>query len=133
MAPPAGSRASRLAVHGRVGERAAAAWLEARGYRVLARNVRSRFGEIDLVARQAGLVVFVEVKARIGQGFGHPSEAVVARKQRRLARLAARFLQANGLGSCPVRFDAVAVLLGPRGQVVAIEHIPDAFQVEGAP
>lgn len=133
MAPPAGSRASRLAACGQAGERAAAAWLEARGYQVLARNVRTRVGEIDLVARQAGLVVFVEVKARTGQGFGHPSEAVVARKQRRLARLAAQFLQANGLGSCPVRFDAVAVRFDSRGQVVAIEHIPDAFQVQGAP
>jgi putative endonuclease len=132
MVRPAGSRTPRPAIRGQAGERAAAEWLEARGYQVLARNVRTRFGEIDLVARSGGLVVFVEVKTRTGQGFGHPSEAVVARKQHRLAQLAARFLQAHGLDRCPVRFDAVAVLLGPSGRVLAIEHTPDAFRVEGA-
>ncbi len=112
---------------GATGEAAAAAWLETRGYRVLARNVRSRAGEIDLVARQADLVVFVEVKSRTGEAFGHPSEAIVGRKQRRIARLADAFLQAHRLHRCAVRFDAMAVRLGRDGEVLEIEHIPDAF------
>jgi putative endonuclease len=114
---------------GAAGESAAASWLEAHGYRVLARNVRSRGGEIDLVARLADLVVFVEVKSRTSAAFGHPSEAIVGRKQRRLARLASAFLQSHRLDRCAVRFDAMAVRLGREGEVVEIEHIPDAFQV----
>jgi putative endonuclease len=114
---------------GTAGESAAAAWLEAHGYLLLARNVRSRAGEIDLIARQADLVIFVEVKSRTGVAFGHPREAIAARKQRRIAHLAAAFLQSHRLDRCAVRFDAIAVRLGREGEVLEIEHIPDAFQV----
>lgn len=112
---------------GAAGEAAAAAWLETRGLRVLARNVRSRAGEIDLVAREGDLVVFVEVKSRTGAAFGHPAEAIVAHKQRRIARLALAYLRAHRLEGCAVRFDAVAVQLSRDGEVLEIEHIPDAF------
>lgn len=122
MAPP-----SRQTL-GALGEAAAAAWLEAQGYQVLARNVRTRYGEIDLVARSGAIVVFVEVKSRTSARYGHPSEAIVARKQRRLVRLAAAALQHLGLHGRAVRFDAVAVHLDRRGTVVDLEHTPDAFQ-----
>ncbi len=111
------------------GEAAASAWLTAHGYEVLDRNVRTRFGEIDLVARRMGVVVFVEVKSRTSTGFGHPGEAVAGRKQRRLARLASAYLSSRGLQGCAVRFDVIAVLATGSGQVASIEHIPDAFQV----
>lgn len=114
---------------GAAGESAAAAWLEAHGYRVLARNVRSRAGEIDLIARQADLVIFVEVKSRTTAAFGHPAEAIMGQKQRRIARLASAYLQVHRLDRCAVRFDAMAVRLGPGGEVLEIEHIPDAFRV----
>ncbi len=116
---------------GAAGEDAAAAWLEARGYQILARNVRSRYGEIDLVVRLGGVVVFVEVKSRTSARFGHPAEAVAARKQRRLAHLAAAYLQGAGLEGCEVRFDAIAVRLGRSGHIFGIEHFPDAFQAGG--
>jgi putative endonuclease len=118
-------------VLGSEGETAAAGWLEARGYQILARNVRTRAGEIDLVADQDGLVVFVEVKSRTSARFGHPGEAVVARKQRRLTRLAAAFLQAHNLLRRSVRFDVIAVHCDPTGRVREIEHVPDAFSLEG--
>lgn len=113
---------------GAAGEAAAAAWLEARGYQVLARNVRTRYGEIDLVARSGSLVVFVEVKSRTSLRYGHPAEAIARHKRRRLARLAAACLHRFGLEHCTVRFDAIAVRLDGRAHVAAIEHIPDAFQ-----
>src|SRR5579872_3795991 len=72
---------------GRAGEDLAAAWYEARGYAVVARNWRSAGGEIDLVARRGRLVVIVEVKARSSDRFGHPAEAVMRDKQLRLRRL----------------------------------------------
>lgn len=113
---------------GEAGEAAAAAWLEARGYRVVARNVRTRHGEIDLVARLGDVVVFVEVKSRTSARFGHPADAIVPWKQHRLALLAATYLHRVGLEDSAVRFDAIAVRLDPGGRVVEIEHIPDAFR-----
>lgn len=114
---------------GAAGEAAAAVWLEARGYRVLARNVRTRYGEIDLVAQLGSLVVFVEVKSRTGERFGHPADAIVPWKQHRLAHLAVAYLHRRGLERCTVRFDAIAVHLDASGSIKEIEHIPDAFRV----
>lgn len=111
----------------RRGEAAAAAWAEARGWRLLQRNYRCRLGEIDLVARDGDTLVFVEVKARRGSGFGEPGEAVDGRKQARLARVARHFLLASGLGGAPCRFDVAAVRVGPRGEA-AVEWISDAFR-----
>jgi len=113
---------------GAAGEAAAVAWLEAHGHQVLARNVRTRWGEIDVVAQVGSLVIFVEVKSRTTLAYGHPAEAIVTEKQRRLARLSAAWLQRRGLQHCPVRFDAIAVRVDANGAVLALEHIPDAFQ-----
>lgn len=112
---------------GALGEEAAAAWLESQGYAILTRNLRARSGEVDLIARNGDVVVFVEVKTRSGQGYGHPAEAVVAAKQRRLVRAAAAFLVWGGFEGCCVRFDIIGVHMHPGGRVLAIEHITDAF------
>jgi putative endonuclease len=112
---------------GAAGEAAAAAWLEGNGYEIIARNVRTRFGELDLVARQRGVLVFVEVKSRTSDRFGHPAEALVARKRQRLTRLAASFMRGHAAEVTEIRFDAVAVYLDPMGRVEVIEHIPNAF------
>lgn len=102
---------------GREGEQAAAAYLESLGYRILARNVRYRAGEIDLVATENGFLVFVEVKTRRGSRFGSPAEAVTAEKQRRLVRLAGIYLAHRGGNPPPCRFDVVAVEPGPDGKL----------------
>ena len=112
---------------GRIGEQAAAAHLEALGYRILARNVRCPLGEIDLVASDGPALVFVEVKARTSDAFGAPLEAITARKQRRLARLAAYYLKGSGRRGATVRFDAVAVTVAPDGRPRRVEHLIDAF------
>ena len=122
--------AAKRQILGSTGEQAAAAWLEIRGYRVIARNVRTRYGEIDLVARLGALVVFVEVKSRTSNRFGHPAEAIVSKKRRRLGQLAAMCLQRLGLEHCAVRFDVIAVHLDPDGRVREVEHIPDAFSAD---
>jgi len=113
------------------GERVAAAWLQTRGYRIVAQNARTRYGEIDLVARYGPLWVFVEVKSQSSRRFGHPLDAVDACKRLRLARLAAAFLHARGLTPMETRFDAMAVTFGPSGNVDLIEHVPDAFGTSG--
>lgn len=76
----------------------------------MARHVRSRYGEIDLVGREAGQLVFVEVKTRASLWCGTPEEAFTQRKRRRLWQTAASFL--SGEGSEPVRFDLIAVRVG---------------------
>jgi putative endonuclease len=104
------------------GERLAAAWYMAAGYEVVARNWRCREGELDLVVRRPGEVVFCEVKSRTSERFGAPVEAVTGAKQRRLRALAARFLaecEASGEGrrGDTVRFD-VAAVVGGRIEVI---------------
>ncbi|MCS7236206.1 MAG: YraN family protein [Armatimonadota bacterium] len=115
-------------------EDAAARALERLGYRVRARNVRFRFGELDLVCEHGGVLVFVEVKARTGPEHGHPLEAVTPHKQRQLARLAEAYLL--GL-RCrpppPCRFDVAAVQLGPDGTPTRVEVVVDAFRADRKP
>ena len=95
------------------GEELAVTWYTSRGYAVLSRNWRCREGELDLVARLGRTVVFCEVKTRAGAGFGLPAEAVTGEKQRRLRRLATRWLaeQVPSVGFDEVRFDVASVTL----------------------
>jgi putative endonuclease len=109
-------RKGRAAATGRAGEEAAAQYLAGLGFRIIARNVRFRAGEIDLVADDAGTLVFVEVKTRTGPGFGTPAEAVTPQKQARLVRLAGLYLSGLGAEHRPCRFDVVAVEPDAGGQ-----------------
>jgi putative endonuclease len=104
---------------GSAAEDAAARHLEAQGYRILARNVRSKLGELDIIARDGRVVCFVEVRLRRN---GTAAETVDAGKRRRLARAAQRYLAAQRLHDAPCRFDVVAV--GPGGMTL----IRDAFE-----
>lgn len=126
--PPGPGAGSARRVRGRVGEEAAARALAARGYRVLARNLRLGRGEIDLVCEHDGDVVFVEVKARRGAAFGTPAEAVTARKQRALLALAARYLGRTGRADRTCRFDVVEVWLAAGDRPSRIDVLRDAFR-----
>ena len=116
---------------GAAGEAAAARHLERRGCRILEANVRCRLGEIDLVALDKGVVVFVEVKSNRGGRYGAPEEMVTPAKQRRLARLAVWYLQRRSWLGCPARFDVVAVDWDPEGAAL-VRHIPNAFAAPAA-
>jgi putative endonuclease len=116
---------------GPAGERAAARFLERRGLVILARNLRSRLGEMDLLARDGPMLVFVEVKARRGHCGDPPEAAVDARKRARLARLALGYLAARRLGEPSCRFDVVAVSLDEAGGVIAVRHLKHAFDLDG--
>jgi putative endonuclease len=111
---------------GRLGEEAAARWLGQRGYRSLERNVRTRAGEIDLVAQDGETLCFVEIKARTDRSFGPAVAAVTPAKQRRLARAAALHLAVNPWHG-PVRFDVLG-LERDRGEW-RFELIQDAFRL----
>ena len=116
---------------GGAGERLAAAWLEERGYRVLARNWRCPYGELDLVAEHEGELVFVEVKTRRGDRLGAPEEAVTAAKRRHLIASAAAYLDAADSAGCPYRIDVIAVDLAPSGRLLGLRHFPACVGEEG--
>ena len=97
---------------GAAGEALAADWYVAQGYAVLDRNWRCRDGELDLVLRQGRTTVFCEVKTRTSSAFGSPAEAVTPAKQRRIRRLAARWLSEHPDARGDVRFDVASVLAG---------------------
>jgi putative endonuclease len=107
---------------GQIGEAIAARALERAGLRVIARNVRYREGEIDIVAEEGKTLVFVEVRARRGDAFGLPEESLTRRKQVRLARAAHRYLQERGLEAVDWRIDLVAVELAPNGRLLRVDH-----------
>src|SRR5262245_64523426 len=94
---------------GKSGEDLAVAALERRGYAILARRYRTKYGEIDIIAREGETTVFVEVKARTTGEFGTAAEAVTRRKQLRLISMAREYLALNRLTDVPCRFDVVAV------------------------
>jgi len=108
----------------------AAAFLRARRYRILARNFRCRAGEIDLVAEDGRVLVFVEVRSRRGSGQGTPLESVDGRKQARVVRVARQFLAARGWTERDARFDVIGVRFDTTPP--AVEHVPGAFEVSGA-
>jgi putative endonuclease len=120
---------------GQTGERIAAAHLAAAGYEVVARNFRTREGELDLVAIDGRCLVFCEVKTRVtaqAGGTGAALESVGTAKRRQLRRLARAFL-ASRAGDLPpgsrpdIRFDAIGVALSARGELLALEHVEGAF------
>lgn len=108
------------------GENVAARYLRNQGYRIIERNVRSEAGEIDIVARDGRVLVFVEVKTRAYDD-PTPEDQVNAEKQRRLTRAAKAFLSRYGTPQPPSRFDVVAVLW-PNNHDPVIRHTPDAFE-----
>jgi putative endonuclease len=118
------------------GEELAARHLEARGYQVVERNYRTRYGELDVVARDARFLVFCEVKTRIVRDRAGPSDvlgpfaAIGPRKQRQVRAMARDWLgQARLEGARPseLRFDAIGVSFDAAGKLVALEHLEGAF------
>ena len=94
---------------GRVGEQLAASYLKRLGYRIICRNYRCPLGEIDIIARHRGVLVFVEVKSRRSQTFGSPKLAINPAKQHKLSQVAWHYLQRHELTEASARFDVVTV------------------------
>ena len=127
-------RVARPAAHrsGAWGEGVAAEYLQAKGYRILGRNVR--FGsrcELDLVARSPApeALVFVEVKTRRNEEFGRPASAVDRGKRRALGRAAMRYLQRIKAKPARIRFDVVEVVGAPDGPPPVVRHVESAFSL----
>lgn len=112
---------------GRLGEDLAARHLSGQGYEIIARNYRCPLGEIDLIARDGGCLVIVEVRARRGRGHGTPEESVTPAKQERLRRLAEAYVQTLDPAPAAYRIDVVAVELSPAGQLLRVDLLRDAL------
>lgn len=113
---------------GQTSERLAEQFLVAKGYRIVERNLRTSLGELDLVAEDGDILVFVEVKGRTTEAFGGARLAVGRRKQHKLIQLASQYLAQRHLSDRACRFDVVLVQGDPtpKGQ---IEHLENAFEV----
>lgn len=113
---------------GKVAEESAAKFLEKSGYRILKRNYRTRFAELDIIAKERGVICFVEVKARRTDRFGLPQEAVSRLKQLQISKAALAFLKENKLLEHKARFDVVSVSYC--GNDARFNLIKDAFELD---
>ncbi len=113
---------------GNQGEQIGEIYLKEHGYQIVERNLRSPFGEIDLVASHKGTLVFVEIKARRDATFGFPEEAVGERKKNKLVRLASWYLAQHPKLNSPVRFDVLAIQM--EGSDSGIRLIQNAFDLQ---
>jgi putative endonuclease len=120
---PAGNQKQLL---GQEGERLAERYLKKKGYRLVERNYRCPAGELDLIALDRHVIVFVEVKTRTDDRFGGPLDSVHRRKQQRMIRAAQFFLSQKSLHQREARFDVVGVSFVDQKPVV--EHIQNAFE-----
>ncbi|MCM8780504.1 MAG: YraN family protein [Candidatus Omnitrophica bacterium] len=121
------------AVWGKIGETYALDFLKRQGYKIIFRNFRNRFGEIDIVARDSDTLCFVEVKTRGSDRYGLPQEAVAKSKQRRLIKLALSFLKEKDLLDKKARFDVVSVRYSDKGSQPQLELIKNAFELDEEP
>jgi len=112
---------------GRKGEELALRFLKKRGYQIIERNYVCKMGEMDIIARDRDILVFVEVKTRTSTTFGPPQLAVNPKKQSQMSKVALYFLKEKKLEDVKARFDVVAILLGQKG--AEIELIQDAFSL----
>ena len=110
---------------GKRGEATAGRYLRWKGFHILERNYRSEAGEIDLIAKKGGLVVFCEVKARSKGDFAAPYEAVNSGKMARLKKAAEHWMAISHQDFAECRFDVISILFGDKFR--KIEHIENAF------
>ena len=115
---------------GKEGEKAAVRFLKKKGYRIIEKNYRNKSGEIDIVAEQDQVLVFVEVKSRVDAQYGEPLEAVTPHKQRKIGQVARGFLAQHRIENRDCRFDVVGIkgnLDEPK--TWEIEVVQNAFQL----
>lgn len=111
-------------IYGKRSEIIAADYLKNKGYTIIETNYKNKIGEIDIVAKDGDYIVFVEVKARISQKFGHPFDAIDGRKQQKIRSVASLYLVKNKKYNSKCRFDAISILGVENPEIT---HVIDAF------
>ena len=112
---------------GKEGEELAVKFLKKNGYGIVERNYRCPYGEIDIIAMDSDVLVFVEVKTRTSDLFGLPKESVDARKQRHIIKASTEYLARSGLTDTPARFDVVSIEMDGKGGGTSMELVRNAF------
>ena len=119
------------AFRGAAGEDAAAEFLAALGYRIVQRNFRTRYGELDIVAVDGDSLVFCEVRTRVGRGrLPAALEPIGPGKRMQLRKMAREWFRVSAIDrprTAATRFDAIGVAIGVDGRTLALEHVRDAF------
>ena len=110
--------------YGKRSEIIAEDYLKEKGYKILETNYKNKIGEIDIIAQDKDYIVFVEVKARLSQKFGHPFDAIDERKQQKIQAVASIYLMQNKKYGAKCRFDAISILGLENPE---IRHLVDAF------
>lgn len=121
--PQSGGHAGHNRSVGERGEEIATGYLISRGFRLITRNWRCQYGELDLLMRDGDSIVAVEVKTRSGTGFGSALEAITARKAARLRRLLLEWASSTGNRGKVLRVDAVGITLRANGAPPHIDHL----------
>ena len=111
-------------VFGKRSEIVAAKYLKKKKYKILEMNYKNDIGEIDIIAKDKDYIVFVEVKARMSEAFGHPFEAIDEEKQRKIHAVASLYLVKNKKYGTKCRFDAISILGLENPEIT---HIVDVF------
>ena len=111
---------------GNLGEQLARQYLQDRGYEIMGAGVRTKFGELDLVAREGETIVFIEVKTRRGEEHGTPEEAIDAHKQAHLRACAHAYLSEKNLLAASFRIDAIAIELNEATRKARLRHLKHA-------
>ena len=108
---------------GKLGEEIALKYIISKGGKVIERNYRTKIGEVDLIVRLNGELVFVEVKSRSNINYGYPSESVDYKKKRKITNVAKYYILDNSLENLSIRFDVIEIYLNEK----KINHIANAF------
>lgn len=112
---------------GQSGEAAAVKYIKKKKYKIIELNYRNKLGEIDIIAEDQGVVVFLEVKTRSGKGFGSPKESVTLSKQRKLSVVALSWLKSKNMTDVKARFDVVSIV--SKKKSTDIELVKNAFDL----
>ena len=111
---------------GRMGENLAIEYLTDKGYVILETNYRNKIGEVDIIAYDKNVLVFVEVKTRLGTNYGYAFESVDSRKQKKIANTSLMYLQKNKMSDVQVRYDVIEVYPVEEEKV---NHFENAFSL----
>lgn len=113
---------------GRLGESIAKNYLLENGYSILETNYSTRYGEIDIIARDGREIVFIEVKTRRGVSFGYPREAVNRQKQLKIKNMAEYYILSKKLSNVKMRFDVIEVFIDQDNNAKSVLILKDAFE-----
>jgi len=115
---------------GLAGEKMAELFLKANRHKIVDRNKKTPFGEIDLITFEGNTLVFIEVKTRISKSFGPPSLSITAKKKRTIIKNALYYIKRFGFSDLDARIDVIAINLNERGKFEKLDHIKNAVWIE---